>query len=202
MNLKKIFSEITETLDKLDHDREEILRLSRLMVRNCSVAIKSIHRKDFANYQQLIAQVKDNHRRLQELVNSNLRVFGKYLGTPEQEFIEAVVLYALIQNEEIPSPQDYSVYPINYLLGIADVIGELRRYVLDKIREGDYDHLNEILDKMEELYTHLFSLDYPKGITKNLRHKTDIARNLIEKTRGDISMAIQVNRLNENLKKE
>ena len=199
MNLKNIFSELIKTLDKLDHDREEILKIYRQMIRNCSIAIKSIHRKEFDVYLEKIKEIKIIHENLLQLVEKNLLVFGNYLKTPEQELIEAVGLYAIIKEENLPAPEDYKVQPINFLLGLADIIGELRRYILDKIRTGDYENLEKILGRMEEIYTYLFSLDYPKGLTRDLRRKTDVARSIIEKTRGDISLSIQIDRLNKNL---
>ena len=48
---------------------------------------------------------------------------------------------------------------------------------------------------MDEIYNHLFSLDYPGGITQDLRRKTDVARSIIEMTRGDISITIQMTEL-------
>ena len=91
---------------------------------------------------------------------------------------------------------------INYLLGLGDVIGELRRYVLDQMRRDEIEKLDDILNEMENIYTQLFSLDYPKSITQDLRRKTDIARGIIEKTRGDISLTLQINKLNKNLEKK
>jgi len=169
------------------------------MLRNCSIAIKSIHRKEFDVYSEKIKEIRLNHENLLQLVEKNLLVFGKYLKTPEQEYIEAVGLYAIINEENLPAPEDYNVQPINYLLGLADIVGELRRYVLDKIRTGNYENLDKTLDRMDEIYTFLFSLDYPKGLTHDLRRKTDVARGIIEKTRGDISLSIQIDRLNKNL---
>ncbi|MHA1273267.1 MAG: haloacid dehalogenase [Promethearchaeota archaeon] len=201
MQLKKIFSEITKELDNLDQDREEILKISRQMIRNCGIAIKAIHRKDYSLYKEKIESIEKDHELLRDLVNKNPFIFEKYLKTPEQEYIEAVCLYAIIENKDFPKPADYNVISINYLLGIADVIGELRRYALDQIRAENFDKLDYILEKMEELYTYLFSLDYPKGLVQDLRHKTDIARNLIERTRGDISLSLQMNRLKNTLKK-
>ena len=84
---------------------------------------------------------------------------------------------------------------MNFLLGLADVIGELRRYALDNIRNSRIEDLNVILEKMDEIYTHLFTVDYPVGVTQDLRHKVDVARSVIEKTRGDISLAIQMDDL-------
>ena len=87
---------------------------------------------------------------------------------------------------------EFMINPLNFLLGLADVIGELRRYALDNIRNSRVEDLNYILENMDEIYTYLFTLDYPSGVTQDLRHKVDVARTLIEKTRGDISLAIQM----------
>ncbi|MDX1797437.1 MAG: haloacid dehalogenase [Candidatus Lokiarchaeia archaeon] len=195
MNLKKAFSDISELLEILYHDREEILKLSRDMIRECSIAIKNVHRKEFDNFNARLNVIKSRHQDLLKLVNKNPGIFFKYLQTPEQEFAESLVFYSIIRKEETPSPSDLNINPLNYLLGLADVIGELRRYALDNIRNSRVEDLNIILEDMDEIYTNLFTLDYPSGITQDLRHKVDVARNLIEKTRGDISLAIQMDDL-------
>jgi len=92
--------------------------------------------------------------------------------------------------------------PLNYALGLADVIGELRRYALDNIRNSIIDDLNYILESMDDIYTQLFSLDYPSGLTQDLRHKTDVARSIIEKTRGDVSISLQMNDLKRCMEKK
>ncbi|MFX1551046.1 MAG: hypothetical protein ACFFB9_11845 [Promethearchaeota archaeon] len=201
MNLKKAFSDITEFLEILYQDREEILKLSRDIVRDCSIAIKSVHRKEFDKFHKRMNTVKVKHADLLNLVNKNPGIFFKYLKTPEQEFAESISFYSIISDEEIPSPFELKINPINFLLGLADVIGELRRYALDNIRNSRVKDLNSILENMDEIYNYLFTLDYPGGVTQDLRHKVDIARNLIEKTRGDISLAIQMDDLKKCFEK-
>ena len=195
MNLKKAISEITETFEILYQDREEILKLSREIIRDCSIAIKNIHRKEFNKFQEKINNIKINHLSLVKLVNKNPGVFFKYLKTPEQEYTESIVFYSIISKSNIPTPIDLKIHPLNYILGLSDVIGELRRFALDNIRNSQVEDLNEILEKMDELYTYLFAIDYPSAITQDLRRKVDIARSIIEKTRGDISLAIQMDDL-------
>lgn len=195
MNLKNIFTEIAKHLEELYNLREEILKLSRKIIRDCSIAIKHIHRKEFNMYQEKIDLIKDNHEKLVGSVNRNPGFFFKYLKTPEQEYTESIVFYSIINKKALPTPNDLKIIPLNYILGLADVIGELRRYALDNIRNSQIEDLNEILESMDEIYTYLFSLDYPSGITQDLRHKIDVARNIIEKTRGDITLSIQMNDL-------
>ncbi len=199
--MKNIFSDLINILDKLDEDREEILKKSRDIVRDCSVAIKSIHRGDEPTYHDNINKIKSEIKVLKSLVSSNPGHFYRHLKTPEQEYVEAVTLYSIIQKNTIPSYIDLEVDALHYVLGLADVIGELRRHLLDNIRLSKRQSLEDILDKMDELYTYLFSLDYPSGMTKDLRHKTDVARNIIERTRGDITLSIQMNKLIDLLDK-
>jgi translin len=199
MKLKEIFTKIIKNLDEIDNNREEILKISRQMIRNCSVAIKSIHRKEYNIYQEKIDEIKLNHTKLLEIVEQNPHDFSRYLKTPEQEYTEAICLHAIINKLDLPDPTTYKISDVNYLLGLADVVGELRRFILDKIRIGEIDDLDQILDDMEDIYSHLFSLDYPKGITQDLRRKTDVARGIIEKTRGEISLIIQMNQLKKHL---
>ena len=195
MSLNKIFAELNETLDKLDQDRENILKLSRTIIRNCSIAIKNIHRKEYSQYHQKVINIQKIHEDMRLLVSNNPGVFLKYLKTPEQEYTEAVVFYAVISKEPLPLPRDLNIDPINYALGLADVIGELRRYALDNIRNSIVDDLNYILEYMDDIYAHLFSIDFPAGLTQDLRRKTDQARNIIEKTRGDVSLSLQMSDL-------
>ena len=123
MRLNKIFSELSETLDKLDQDRERILKLSRSVIRDCSIAIKSIHRKEFNQYHERLLTVKETHKELLELVNRNPGVFLKHLKTPEQEYAEAVAFYSIISKEPLPLPSDLNIKPLNYALGLSDELG-------------------------------------------------------------------------------
>ena len=201
MSLKKIFSKIIKKLDELDQTREEILKISREMIRDASRAIKNVHRGEFDSYEAKINALQQNHAKLLNLIDKNPGFFFKHLRTPEQEYTEAVILYSIITKKQIPTPSDLNVDPLNYVLGLADVIGELRRYALDNIRKSKIDNLNEILEYMDEIYSYLFSLDYPSGLTQDLRHKTDKARLTIERTRGDVSLTIQINKLKECIEK-
>ena len=196
------FSKVTKALDKLDEDREQILKISRETIRECSIAIKSIHRRELSEYQKRIDIIEDNLKNLRELVNKNPGYFYKYLKTPEQEYAEAIILHSITTDQKIPTHLSLNIDPLHYVLGFGDVVGELRRFILDMIRESNIEGINKILEKMDEIYSHLFSLDYPSGLTKDLRHKIDVARKLLEKTRGDISLSVQMNTLSKLLKEK
>jgi translin len=94
-----------------------------------------------------------------------------------------------VTGAEIPSPETIGVEDAPYLNGIAEAIGEARRHILDLLRHGQVAEGEATLSAMDDLYTVLVTMDYPDAITGNLRRSTDVARSLIEKTRGDLSVA-------------
>lgn len=76
--------------------------------------------------------------------------------TPEQEFVEAASLIAIVEKNEIPSEKKLDVMQESYVLGLMDCIGELKRMIFDKIRIGDIDNAVRIFEIMENLYLHLY----------------------------------------------
>ena len=77
-----------------------------------------------------------------------------------------------------------------YLNGLAEAVGELRRYVLDQLRRGNFDACEVYLRYMDDVYALLISVDFPDAITSGLRRTTDSTRGILEKTRGDLTTAV------------
>ena len=48
-----------------------------------------------------------------------------------------------------------------------------------------------MLELMEEIYALLITVDFPDAITGGLRRATDVARGLVERTRGDLTTSAQ-----------
>lgn len=122
-----------------------------------------------------------------------------FVHDAEKELVEARVTFALIAGEPLPSPDDLKASPQAYLKGMAESIGELRRHILDLMRKGDLDRCEELLGHMDEMYYVLVSMDYPDGITLGLRRLTDVARSIIERTRGDFTTSKVQKELQEAL---
>ena len=105
--------------------------------------------------------------------------------------MEANVTCALIRNEPLQTPEELVVEPATYLNGLAEVVGELRRRILDILRHGYSQEAERLLGYMDEIYSVLVTMDYPDAITNGLRRQTDLARSIIEKTRGDITFSLR-----------
>jgi translin len=126
--------------------------------------------------------------------------FAGYLQDAQKEYAEARITEALITGiDGLPGAVELGVEDAPYLNGMAEAIGEGRRYALDLLRQAEVAHAEAALATMEDLYAVLVSIDYPDAITGNLRRSTDVARSLIEKTRGDVTTAIGQRDLREAL---
>jgi translin len=127
--------------------------------------------------------------------------FAGYLLDAEKEYAEANLTYSLVAGEEFAGPEILGVGDAPYLNGLAEAIGEGRRHVLDLLRVGDVAKAERTLEALEDMYGVLVTMDYPDAITMNLRRSTDVARSLIEKTRGDLSIAFVQRDLHDALER-
>lgn len=164
---------------------------ARRSIRASANAIRAIHRLELDAAEQLIAE---SRAALDEGLgavqgHADIRYAG-YLQDAEKEYAEANLTLALVTAVDLPGPTDLDVGDAPYLGGVSDAIGECRRRLLDLLREGEVGQAERLLDAMEEMYGVLVTMDYPDAITMNLRRATDVSRSLIEKTRGDLSVAV------------
>jgi translin len=170
--------------------REQALPAARRSIRASANAIRAIHRSEFDRADELIAASGDALRAGLDAVSGHPNVrFAGYLQDAQKELAEAHVTRALVAGEPLPGPEELGVEDAPYLNGIAEPIGEGRRHILDLLRAGEVERGQAMLDVLEDLYGVLVTIDYPDAITLNLRRSTDVARSLIEKTRGDLAIA-------------
>lgn len=105
-----------------------------------------------------------------------------------QEAVEAVLLGAIVAEEPLPGPAALGVDPEPYLLGLGDVVGEVRRRVLDRLGHDELVGAEADLALMERLTRALLRFDTTRAIVP-LKPKQDAARLLLERTRGEVVMA-------------
>jgi translin len=170
--------------------RERALPASRSAIRSCANAIRAIHRGELDLAHRLLDQAKAAIDEGLDAVREHPDIrYAGYLQDAQKEYAEARVTEALVTGHAIPSPTELGVEDAPYLNGVAEAIGEARRHALDLLREGRVTDGERTLSAMDDLYGVLVTMDYPDAITGNLRRSTDVARSLIEKTRGDLSVA-------------
>jgi len=177
--------------------RERALPKSRHAIRLCANAIRAAHRDEFDIARQLLAEAGTLLREMATDLRAHLDIFyAGFVADAQKEYAEAALTVALIKRETLPSSGELSVEWAPYLNGLGEAIGELRRYILDRMRLGKLDTCEALLADMDEIYALLITLDYPDAITGNLRRTTDAARGILEKTRGDLTLGVSQARLN------
>ncbi len=190
-NLDSIANRIRQTFSSRDAARERVIPLCREVIRYCGNAIRAIHRQEFDQAKELL---KSARSRLTE-VKPGISGYGElsYAGLvrdAQKEFAEAGITLALVRGKHLPDPDELGVDAVAYLNGMAEAVGELRRYLLDSMRRGDLSRGEELLSAMDDIYNTLTTMDFPDAITGGLRRTTDMVRGVLEKTRSDLTLAI------------
>jgi translin len=193
MKLSDIIESMKEELDKKDKRREEVFPQSREIRRFSTKAIREIHKGDFKLARELIGEAR---ALVSGLGESDMNF--KFMQESLQEYTEAAVVYALMQKEDPPGFLELGIPPGYYALGLGDVVGELRKGILDAIRTQRYEEVDYFLDLMDEVAHEIMSLDYPSAIVP-IRRKQDAARILLERTRGEVTVALNQARLEKKI---
>jgi translin len=190
--LEEIAEHIRQSFDARTAARDRALADARALTRQCSLAIRAVHREDEVAMNECLAEAQKLATSLRnELAQKSDLYYAGYTQDALKEFVEANVTCALIRNQPLIGPDELGVEYNTYLNGLAEVVGELRRRCLDILRHGYSAEAERLLTAMDDIYAILVTMDYPDAITNGLRRQTDIARSIIEKTRGDITFSLR-----------
>jgi translin len=199
--LSTIAERIRQNFDVRTSKRDEALKQARQLTRACSLAIRAVHRDDQEAMDANLAEAQTLADVLREELKGHPELFfAGYTQDSLKEFVEANVTCALIQNQPLQTPEELGVEDSTYLNGLAEVVGELRRRTLDILRSGYSQEAERLLSYMDEIYSVLVTIDYPDAITNGLRRQTDLARGIIEKTRGDVTASLRGQQLTEAIR--
>jgi translin len=195
-DLAEIAAQAIDRLSIRNHAREQALSISREVIRHSANAIRAVHRGEFDAAREIIRQAGLRLRQTDPMRQENPEIyFAGFLADARKEFSEANITLAVVSGGAIPRPKDLDVDPATFLNGLAEVIGELRRYILDSLRRDAFDRCDEFMELMDEIYSILVTVDFPEGVTGGLRHSTDQMRGVLERTRGDLTMALRQRKL-------
>ncbi|MFW9986807.1 MAG: hypothetical protein ACFFDJ_09605 [Candidatus Odinarchaeota archaeon] len=196
MGLKEIGDDIYAKLSVQNKARDLLIDEMHNVLKVTREAISAVHqgelkkaKKSIKNAQSML-KVAQTH--LEKL--SQLPVIG-LVHDAEGEVAEAALFLAFSLNQNLPGPVEIGLSEVGYLQGLGDLVGELRRYAIDSLTDDNLEEAKRAFERMEQIYATLLTFDFPRGLTPGLRRKTDIARGLIERTRADLSTAIENRRL-------
>jgi|TARA_Y100000310_G_scaffold303419_1_gene341742 translin len=180
--------------------REAALGASRQIIRLSANSIRAAHRNEFADASRLIAEARQMVEELKGVRADHPEVFfGGFVEDSLKEYVEASATLAFTQGSPLPTMQELGIGAAAYMNGLAEAIGELRRFVLDILRRDDVSRCENLLEIMDEVYAVLVTLDFPDAVTRGLRRNTDVMRGVIERTRGDLTVALRQRSLEDQL---
>jgi len=172
---------IVEILEGEEKEQDELLRLTREIVRGCSVAIKCIHSKELKECEKQIEAVERMVGRMRKAGGFENITMQAY-----QEYAEARVLLSIIGRKDIPTYEELKIPFKAYLLGLLDCVGELRREMLEELKRGDKKKADYYFSKMDELYEALLPVRFSNSLIPNFRRKQDVARMQLEQARSEL----------------
>ncbi|MHB8513505.1 MAG: haloacid dehalogenase [Actinomycetota bacterium] len=191
MDLQEVAAQIRKRLDAKQAAREKGLPTSRHAIRFCANSIRATHRGEMELAEELMQQARASLDEAQSAMRDFPDVYhAGFLHDAEKEYAEARATNALIRGVDLPTPEELRVGDAAYLNGLSEAIGELRRNALDIMRRGNLARGEELLGYMDDIYYVLVSMDYPDALTGGLRRSTDVARSIMERTRGDLSLTL------------
>jgi translin len=201
LGLQAIVEDIQAALARKHAAREQALQLCREVIRRSANAIRAVHRNEFDDGVRTLAPARQKLAEVSALLRDFPEVYhAGFVADAQKEFAEASVTLALVRGDRLPSPVELDSGEAPYLNGLGEAVGELRRYLLDVLRTGDVARCEAYLGRMDEIYSALVTVDYPDSITGGLRRTTDVTRGILEKTRGDLTLAAQQYALERQLR--
>lgn len=190
--LSQIIEDIRTEFTAKNQVRDITLNRSRELIRFCALSIRAIHRHEWDEAERLLATARDAAAvMLADLMAYQDLYDAGYTQDALKELVEAHVLSAFVRGSNLPRPADLNVPAAAYLNGLSEAASELRRFALDLIRLGRSSEAEPYLAMMDEVYSHLVTIDFPDALTGGLRRTTDVLRGVLERTRGDLTVAVR-----------
>jgi translin len=187
---------IHDELADANRAREAALVACRSVIRAAGSSIRAIHRLDADAAAALADRAEAALREAQEVLAPFPAVgHGGFLHDAEKEYTEARAVAALVADGPVPAPADLGVAAAAWMRGVAEAASELRRHLLDRLREGQVERGESLLAAMDEVYDALVVVDYPDALTNGLRRTLDALRAVLERSRGDVTTTVLQTRL-------
>jgi translin len=172
------------------------LAACRRTIRACGSSIRAVHQLRPEEASRLADEAGSALREAQEALAPFPSLVGSGpLHDAAKEYAEARLTAAMVGDGSLPSPADLQVPAAAWLNGLAEAASELRRHLLDRLREGNLARGESLLATMDEAYGLLVTMDYPDGVSGGLRRTTDALRAVLERTRGDLTITLLQSRL-------
>ena len=202
-DLSTRIEQVRADLDAANQARELALPGCRAVIRHCGSSIKAVHRLQFDRAAELADAAEAELRQVQVAVADHPAIeHAGFLHDAEKEYVEARAVRAFVDGVTVPSASELAVGGPAYLRGLAEAASELRRHLLDRLREGDVARAEQLLGLMDDTYDALSTVDYPDAVTHGLRRTLDALRAVLERSRGDLTTSVLQLRLQQAIESD
>lgn len=192
---------IIARFEQTNSARDHAVTSGRQVIRLAANAVRALHRDERADADALLQEASALLDEIRHTRESFPAIYwAGYVQDAMKEYAEAAITGALLAGEPIPTPDALGVEDAAYLNALAEAGSELRRDVLDRLRRDDYATAERLLDAMDAIYELLVTVDFADAITGGLRRTTDQFRAVLERTRGDLTVAVRQHRLEQALR--
>jgi translin len=183
--LKASIEGISARLSSKVEAREGLSLKARSGIRLCGEAVSLSHRGHIEEAKKRLEEAKEI---IEELRPRRRDLELDAFDVLAQEYVEAETLVRIIEGRELPSLEELQVADEAYVLGMADLIGELRRRALEEMRRGNGSEAERLYELMKGIYELIWPLEYPRSLVPGLRHKLDAMRRVLDETLHDLTL--------------
>jgi len=200
--LEKIAEKISGRMKKIEKARDQSYVLHREIIKKSGITIRTVHRGEKEEARKLLDETRQKVMEAGKVVEGLAEIpRSGFIHDAQKEYVEASVTYAIVFGEEIPDPDELGVRYAAFLNGISEVIGEMRREILDLMRGDKFEEGERLLGAMDDIYSILITMDFSDAVTGGLRRSTDQARGILERTRGDFTNYLVGKKFRDDLNK-
>ncbi len=198
--LRQITGDIVARFDTLGAARDQAVAQGRQVIRLAANAVRALHRSDNEGASELLEQARGLLEEIRGMTEPHPNVYwAGYVQDAMKEYAEAALTAAILHSEPVPTPQSLGVEDAAWLNALAEAASELRRDILDALRANEVERAEHLLNQMDAVYAVLVTVDFPDAVTGGLRRTTDQLRAVLERTRGDVTVAVRQDRLERAL---
>ncbi len=200
--LAGVVDAITREMEEFSRVRDDMLVRSRSLIRDCAHSIRAMHRHELEEAERMLAAARQDAQAMVEpLAGYPDLHHGGSTQDALKELVEAHLLYTFITGGPLVTPEELGVTGATYLKGLTEAATEMRRFALDLMRQDRVGEAATYLERMDEIYSLLVTVDFPDAITKGLRRQTDVLRGVLERTRGDLTTAVRQEKMQAALRR-
>ncbi|MAG60354.1 hypothetical protein CL619_01070 [archaeon] len=162
-------SKIQKELAAYDSKREELIKKSRDVLKLSKLLIYAVHRDEIQKATEFKTTIETELKQLESIAahDTKLQYEGSY-KIAVQEYVEAILYLDFVQTGEVKVLSN--LHPEHYLLGLADLPGELVRRAVFQASKGNKEAVEKIRDAVDNIYGQFLTLN-SRG--NELRKKVD-----------------------------